>query len=119
MESFARTRGRPPRMNALPRYFPLSSVGPGGSAALKGPLGGGPRQLGGGAEAELVLDPLAVGLDRVDAALHPAGDLGGGQAGPDQAEDLELAIGEGLDRRSVAPRDPPDGAPQESIGHRL
>jgi hypothetical protein len=25
MESFARTRGRPPRMNALPRYFPLSS----------------------------------------------------------------------------------------------
>src|SRR5258708_30220384 len=51
-------------------------------------------QLGGGLQAELGLDLLAVGANGLGAEIEVRSDLPRGQAGADQQENLHLSIGE-------------------------
>ena len=82
----------------------------GPSAVLQHPPGGGRGELGGGPEAELGLDPPAIGLDGVDAQVQLVGDLGRGPPPADQPEHLQLAIREGFVGAPVGPSPRPTAA---------
>ena len=62
------------------------------------PVKGVLHQLRGVFQIELRFDVFAISLNRADAEMKFAGDLARAVAFADQAEDLQLAIGEVLDR---------------------
>src|ERR1019366_5241342 len=77
-------------------------------------------QLRAVAQVQFLPDPVAVGLDGLDAQVQSFGDLRGLHALADQTEYLQLAIGQDVERRV---RDffsaTANGAVQHLLGHRV
>src|SRR5271166_5429608 len=73
-----------------------------GSAGAAGfdPLGRALGEFRGGRYAQLVLDVLEVGFDRLDAARQRPGDLARGAAAADQPKNLQFAVAERIHRRA-------------------
>ena len=83
-----------------------------GAEVLAGGVGG---RLGPVAQAELGQQVADVVLDRLAGDEQPLGDLGVGQAGPDQLQDLGLAPGQGADPLGAGPDRRPE-RPQQGPG---
>ena len=52
-------------------------------------------EFGAGVQAEFGAELAAVGFDGAEAEVEPAGDFGVGVAFGEQAQDLDLAVGQG------------------------
>src|SRR2546429_7706868 len=68
-------------------------------ALLNNPKNRSPDQFRSVLQIKLLLDAISVRLDRLDAQVQALGNLGGFDALADHAEDLQLAVGDDVERR--------------------